>query len=200
MTVIEVEAKKAELTATMTNELAEAKKSKPMTDEFNTHYDAYREAQKAFLTIDKDMQKAKDNEKLLLIKSDCETLAISIAKLIEGLKLAEKLNEPVKSCVYVVDSEGKAMVTINKVTKLKGASEGKGNGKGHVKIVDAQGIEQSVTQFIKTHATAAELSSSAYKYPHTQADTKAKFEAFCKAHNLTGYEYRLPIETVDVVS
>ena len=200
MTVIEVEAKKAELTATMTNELAEAKKSKPMTDEFNLHYDAYRKAQKALLTIDEDMQKAKDNEKLSLIKSDCETLAISIAKLIEGLKLAEKLNEPVKSCVYVVDSEGKATVTINKVTKLKSAGESKGTGKGHVKIVDAQGIEQSVTQFIKTHATAAELGTAAFKYPHTQADTKAKFEAFCKAHNLTGYEYKIPTDIEAPVS
>jgi hypothetical protein len=188
MTTIEVEARKAELTATMTSELAEAKKCKPMTDEFNVHYDLYRK-------VDEEFAKAKESEKHLAIKADCDTLGTAIGKLIEGLKLAEKLGEPIKSCVYVVDSEGKSQVTINKVTRIASkAGEGKGNGKGHVKIVDGQGNEQSVTAFIKAHATAAELATAAYKYPHTQADSKAKFEAFCTAHNLTGYEYRLPAE------
>ena len=196
MTVIEVEQKKAQLEATVKNEFDEAKKCKAGSDDFDLHMSAYLKAKSDLSKIDSEFAKAKESEKTNLIKADCDAIGQAITQLLTGLKVADKLTEPVKSLVYVIDSEGKVQVTINKVTKLKSAgATSEGKGKGHTKIIDSAGNELSVTAFIKAHATEAELTSKAFVYPHTQADTKAKFEAFCKSHNLTGYEYRIPAKT-----
>lgn len=201
MTVTEVTERKATLETTMKESQTKLKGLKPFSEEFDTIMAEYLKAKSQLAKIDDEFAKAKADEATNAVKSQCATIAISITKLIAGLEIEKLISEPVRSVVYVVDSEGKASVTINKVTKLRASgTPGEGKGKGHTKIVDGSGNEHSITGFIKAHATADELKTDAYKYPHTVADTKAKFDEFCKAHNLTGYEYRLPVKTDEVTS
>jgi len=195
MTVIEVTERKANLENTVKESQAKLKGLKPFSDDFDKLMSEYLKAKNDLTKIDAEFDKAKIDEAQNAVKEQCITIGTTISKLLEAYKIADLIKEPVKTVVYVVDSEGKVSVNINKITKLASKGTGTGKvGKGHVKIVDAQGQEQSVTAFIKANATAAELTTAAFKYPHTQADTKAKFDEFVKAHNLTGFEYKMPVE------
>lgn len=193
MTTVEVEAKKTQLEASMKDAQAKLKGLKPFSDDFDALMAEYLKAKSQLSKIDEEFAKAKADEAHNAIKAQCTTIAEALTKLVAGLEIAKLINEPVKTVMYVVDSEGKAQVSINKVKQLRGTSAGKDSkGKGHTKIVDSTGAEFSITAFVKAHATADELKSKAYAYPHTVADTKAKFETFCTNHNLTGYEYKVP--------
>ena len=194
MTIQEVEAKGLQLQTDMGAALQEAKGQKPATPEFDASYGKYLAAKAALAKIPDDLAKAKLEANSTAIKTVSATVADAITQLITGLKVAELLGAPVSILRYVVINDV-ATVVFNPTTRL--STGGKGSKKaaaGHIQIVAPDGTKQSLTKFALAFATDAEKATAAFKYPHTQVDSKPKFDAFCTAHGLTGYIYELPEE------
>lgn len=192
MTIQEVEAKGQQLQADMGAALQEAKSQKPATPEFDASYGKYLAAKAALAKIPEDLAKAKLEANSTAIKTVNATVADAITQLVMGLKVAELLGAPVSILRYVVINDV-ATVVFNPTTRLSTKSKGERKvSNGHVQIKAPDGSKLSLTKFVLANATDAEKSSAAFKYPHTQVDSKPKFDVFCVAHNLTGYLYELP--------
>lgn len=200
-TVLEVEAKAEQLTVEMTTALEAAKVLTPATPEFDEAYGRYLASKAGIAKIPAEIATAKVAENAGAIAAAEVTVSEAIAKLLEGLKVAELIGEPVIALRYYriakADEAGVETVSIgakfNPVAALKKTGASKA-GTGRTTIVSADGSHQSLTKFVLEHATEEEKGTDAYKYPHTQVDSKPKFEAFCTAHNLSGFVYQLPSE------
>ena len=192
MTIVEIEAKQASLEAKLVTALEAAKVLTPATTEFDEAYGVYLGAKADLTKIPAEIAAAKLAENANAIKVCADQVAEAIGQLVDGLKVADLLGVLVTALRYAIDTEGKALVVFNPVIKAKatgGARESKA-GTGRTVIVDSNGERWSLTKFVLANATEAEKSSPEYKYPHTKADSKPKFEAFCVEHNLTGYTYQ----------
>jgi hypothetical protein len=197
MTIQEIETREKALHAEMTAALEGAKGKKPASAEFDEAYGKYLAAKANLAKIPAELAKAKAEANSGALKSVGETVAQAIAKLVEGLKVAELLGEPVKVVRYIVGEDGVAVVGFNPTTRIatKGPKGERKTGNGHVAIIAPDGSKQSLTKFVLAHATDAEKASKEFKYPHSQVDTKPKFDAFCASHNLTGFVYEVPEAT-----
>jgi len=192
-TVQEVEAKKVKLEADMATALVAAQALVPATAEFDEAYSRYLAAKSAIAKIPYEISKAKLAENATVIATAAGQVAEAIAQLCEGLKVVDMIGAPVTALRYAIDAEGKKLVVFNPVTKLSSTtSKREAKGAGHTVIVDAEGNRLSLTKFVLANATEAEKASPEYKYPHSQVDSKPKFEAFCESHSLTGYVYETP--------
>lgn len=195
MTIQEVEARQKNLEAEMATALEASKVLTPATVEFDDAYGRYLSAKANLAKIPDEITKARQAENADAIKQSGVQVAEAIGQLVDGLKIADLLGTPVTTLRYAVDSEGKALVIFNPVTKVKSTGKREAKGTGHTQIVDPEGNRLSLTKFVVAHATDAEKASPEYKYPHTRADSKPKFEEFCVSHGLTGYTYELPQAT-----
>jgi len=193
MTIAEVEAKGTALQTEMAAALESLKGKKPASAEFDEAYGKYLGAKAALSKIPAEIAKAKAEQNAGALKSVATTVSEAITKLCEGLKVAELMGEPVATVRYVVIN-GVASVDFNKTVRLatKGPKGERKAANGHVAIIAPDGSKQSLTKFVLAHATDAEKSSKEFKYPHTQVDTKPKFDAFCASHNLSGFVYEIP--------
>lgn len=199
MTIIEVEAKKTTLETTMQTALVAAKTLEPATPEFDEAYGRYLSAKASLAKIPGELAAAKQAEHAEAIKADCATMGAAIRELVVGLGIAEKIGEPVISVVWTQGATGidgkvpEPVVAVNPKVVIK-ATGGKREAKagGHNMIGYPDGTQKSLTKFVLEFATDAEKASPEYKYPHTRADSKPKFEAFVAAHSLTGYTYIVP--------
>ncbi len=199
MTIAEVEAKKTTLETTIATALEASKALAPGTTEFDDAYGRYLSAKLALAKIPEELAVAKRTENAEVIKAGASTIGAAIRELIAGLELASKLGEPVISVVWTQGQAGldgvipEPVVLINPKTVAKAPSakhEAKTGGRTMIGYPD--GTQTSLTKFVGEFATDAEKASPEYKYPHTRVDSKPKFEAFCTAHNLTGYTYITP--------
>ena len=196
MTVIEIEAKKVNLTETLNTALEAAKVLTPATPEFDEAYERYFAAKAALLKIPDEVKVAQKAENADAIAQCAETLSNAISELCIGMKVANLIGEPVTAVRQYTDAEGKAHVVFNPVTKVSSKGSGtKGESKGRTTVKDAEGNSHSLTKFVQAHATEAELATKEFKYPHTRIDTLPKFDEFLKAHNLTGFTYDVPSTT-----
>lgn len=195
LTVTEVEEKQVKLEAELSTALEAAKVLTPATAEFDEAYSRYLAAKAAIAKIPDELSKAKIAENSAVIATAGSQVADAIEQLIEGLKVSELIGAPVTALRYAIDAEGKKLVVFNPVTRLA-SSGGKreAKGTGHTMIVDPEGNKLSLTKFVLANATDEEKASEAFKYPHTQVDSKPKFEAFCESHNiaLAGFVYETP--------
>ena len=195
MTVQEIEAKKVKLEAELNMALTAAKVLTPATAEFDEAYGRYLAAKAAIACIPDEIAKAKLSENAAAIAAAGASIAEAIIQVAEGLKVAQLLGKPVNALSFYMDAAGKAMVVFNPVTRVTSpgrASDKKDKGAGHTMIVGPDGTRYSLTKFVLAFATEAEKATPEYKYPHAQVASKPKFEAFCTAHNLTGYVYETP--------
>lgn len=202
MTIQEIETKKTTLEAEMGTALEAAKVLTPATAEFDEAYSRYLSAKASLAKIPDELAAAKVAENADAIAVCGSQVAEAIGQLVDGLKVADLLGVPVTALRYAKDSEGKALIVFNPVIKVK-ATGGtrKASGAGRTVIVDAEGNRLSLTKFVLANASDAEKVTPEFKYPHTQVDSKPKFEAFCEAHSLTGFTYETPqAETTEQAS
>lgn len=204
MTVIEVEQKRTQLEAEMQTALTAAKVLVPATPEFDEAYSRYLNAKAGIAKIPDEIAKAKLAENAEAINAAGATVAEAIAQLVEGLKVAELIGSPVIALRYYrtvsKDEAGNEKVStgvaFNPVTQLKAKGAPKeAKGHGRTIIIAPDGSKLSPTKFVLQSRTKEETDAAAAKehdYPHTFVDTKPKFDAWCVAHNLTGYIYEVP--------
>lgn len=192
MTTQEVETKKTGLEAEIETALEAAKVLTPATPEFDEAYGRYLAAKANLAKIPEEFAKAKLAENAEAIATAGSQVAEAIGQLVDGLKVADLLGTPVTALRYFVDAEKKAGVVFNPIAKIKSTGKREAKGTGRTVIVDTEGNRLSLTKFVLAHATDAEKASDEFKYPHSQVDSKPKFEKFCEAHSLTGYTYELP--------
>ena len=193
MNIQEVETKKTTLEAEMATALEAAKVLTPATSEFDEAYSRYLSAKSMLAKIPDELAKAMVAQNAEAITQCGTQIAEAIGQLVVGLKVADLLGAPVIALRYAVDAEGKALVVFNPIIKVKAAGgKRESKGGGRTVILDPEGNRLSLTKFVLAHATDAEKATPEYKYPHSQVDSKPKFEAFCEAHTLTGYTYELP--------
>jgi hypothetical protein len=203
MTIQEIEAKEKQLQAEMAAALTEAKTAKPATEAFDVTYGKYLAAKGNLAKIPAELAKAKAEANSGALKAVGATVGEAIGKLVEGLKVAELLGEPVKVVRYIVNDDGSVTVGFNPTTRLatKGAPRERKAANGHTQVVSPDGTKQSLTKFALAHASDEEKKACTYKTgvtPHVLIDTKPKFDAFCVAHNLSGFVYEVP--SVEVTS
>jgi len=193
LTVIEVEAKQVKLEAEMSTALVAAQALTPATAEFDEAYGRYLKAKAEIAKIPDELSKAKIAENSAVIATAGAQVADAIQQLVTALDVEKLVGTPVIALRYAVDAEGKGLVVFNPITRVASAgSKREAKGTGHTVIVDPEGNRLSLTKFVLANATDDEKASDAFKYPHTQADSKPKFDAFCEAHGLTGFVYELP--------
>lgn len=192
MTIQEVEQREKQLQSEMTVALQAAKVLKPATAEFDEAYGRYLAAKANIAKIPAELARVKLEANSSALATVGATVSDAIAQLVAGLKVAELLGETVKVVRYQVNDAGIASVSFNAKGKAPAAKGERKVGNGRTQIAASDGSKQSVTKFVLAHATDAEKSSAAFKYPHTQADSKPKFDAFCASHNLTGFTYEVP--------
>lgn len=191
-TIVEIEAKQKTLEAEMSTSIEAAKVLTPATPEFDEAYSRYLAAKASIAKIPDEIATAKLAENAEAIATAGAQVAEAIEQLVDGLKVADLIGVPVTALRYAKDAEGKKLVIFNPVTKVRAAGARRGRGAGRTSIIDPQGEKWSLTKFVLAHASDTEKASPEYKYPHTQVDSKPKFEKFCEAHSLTGYTYELP--------
>uniref|UniRef100_A0A6M3JZH8 Uncharacterized protein n=1 Tax=viral metagenome TaxID=1070528 RepID=A0A6M3JZH8_9ZZZZ len=201
MSVKEIEAKQVQLEAELTTALEAAKVLTPATAEFDEAYGRYLSTKAAIARIPDEIAKAKLAENKEAIDAAGITVAEGIFQLVDRLKVAELLGSPVIALRYYrttsKDEQGAETIStgvaFNPVTKASSTGPREASAKsGRTVIVDAQGNRISLTKFALEYASDEEKAKVTYKTgvtPHVLVDSKPKFEAFCKAHNLTGYTY-----------
>lgn len=192
LTILEIEAKKTTLEGELSTALEAAKVLTPATVEFDEAYGRYLAAKTALARIPDEVAKAKQVENADAIAQCAVQTGEALTQLLAGLKVADLLGTPVIAGRWAIDAEGKMLVVFNPITKVSSSTGSKKTGTGRTTILDTGGNVLSLTKFVLAHATEAEKTSDAFKYPHTQVATKPKFEAFCTEHKLTGYTYQLP--------
>lgn len=192
MTKVEVEAKKTTLEAEMATALEAAKVLAPATPEFDEAYGRYLSAKASLAKIPEELAKAMLAENAEAIAQRGLQIAEGIGQLVDGLKVADLVGTPIVALRYAVDAEGKALVVFNPIVKVKSTGKREAKGTGRIVVVDTEGNRLSLTKFVLAHATDEEKASPEYKYPHSQVDSKPKFEKFCKEHSLTGFTYEVP--------
>jgi hypothetical protein len=192
LTLQEIEAKELQLKSEMVAALEETKGKKPASAEFDAAYGKYLTAKANLAKIPAELTKAKTEANSGALLTVGATVSDAITQLIVGLKVAELLGEPVKVVRYSIGDDGKPSVRFNTTASTPKVKGERKVGNGHTQIVAPDGTKQSLTKFVLAHATDAEKASKEYKYPHTQADSKPKFDAFCASHNLTGFLYETP--------
>ena len=201
MNLQEIEVKEKQLVVEMTTALEAAKVLTPATPEFDEAYTRYLASKASIAKIPTEIAAAKVAENAVAIAAAEVTVAEAVAKLLEGLKVADLIGEPVIALRYyrIVKTDEAGVETVSTGAKFNPTAVSKKTGArkpgtGRTTVVSADGTKQSLTKFVLEHATAEEAASDEYKYPHTQVDSKPKFEKFCESHKLTGFTYQLPSE------
>lgn len=201
MTVIEVEQKKVQLETELGTALEAAKVLVPATPEFDEAYSRYLASKAALAKIPDELFKAKVEQNKDALHAAGVTIANAIRELEQGLGVENLLGQPVIAANYYrlvsVDNEGNEQVSTGCVfnpviVKAKAKEAGTSKGGKRTKIVAPDGTAYNLTKFVLAFATEEEKNSPEFRYPHGQVDTKPKFDAFCTAHNLTGYVYSRP--------
>lgn len=200
LTCQEVEAKKVSLEAELNTALEAAKVLTPATAEFDDAYSRYLSSKSALAKIPDELSKAKVAENAVVIATASSQVADAIEQLCEGLKVAELIGAEVVGLSYRKNPEGVKTVIFNPITRVATAGKREAKGTGHTVIIDSEGNHLSLTKFVLAHATEAEKASDAFKYPHTQVDSKPKFESFCEGHSLTGFVYETPKQAEETAS
>jgi len=203
MTVQEIETKKTQLEAELNTALEAAKVLTPATPEFDDAYGRYLGAKAGLAKIPGELAATKRAENANAIKADCAVLADGIGKLVAGMGLEAKLGSPVISVVWTQGAAGIDGVVPAPVVHINPTVKSVGNkrvptssgGSGRARVRCPNGEFTTPTRFVLDHATDAEKASPEYKYPHGLVSTQPKFETFCLAHNLIGYERIKPVET-----
>jgi hypothetical protein len=193
-TIAEIQEKQTKLEAELATALEAAKVLQPATPEFDEAYGRYLAAKAAIAKIPTEIAEAKKAENADAIKADGATVAEGIKQLLEGLKTADKLGEPVISVVWTQGAakEGEPVpapvVHFNPKAKVASTGTRKASGAGRTTVLTPTGETLSLTKFVLANASEEE----AGKYPHTLVDSKPKFDEFCTKHSLTGYTYQRP--------
>lgn len=197
MTVQEVEAKEVGLVTERDTALAAAKELEPGSIEFDQAYNRYSAARVNLLKIPDELVAAKQQENAGEIAAAKATIVEGIETLLVGLNVSDLLGTKIRCINYTVDAEDKGGLAFNPIVKSPAKMaprESKSGGRTMIALPD--GTKQSPTKFVLAHATEAEKATfSVNKPPHLKVDTKPKFDAFCIAHNLTGYTYEMPAPT-----
>ena len=195
VTVAEISEKQGKLEAELATALEAAKALTPATPEFDEAYGRYLAAKAGIAKIPEEIVSAKRAENADAIKADGVAIGEGIKQLLDGLKTAEKLGEPVISVVWTQGAarEGEAIpapqVNFNPKKQIASSKGGtRKAGTGRTTILQPDGETTSLTKFVLAHASEEE----AGKYPHALVDTKPKFEEFCTKHGLMGYTYQRP--------
>jgi hypothetical protein len=204
LTVLEVTNKKATLETVIGTTLEAVKALTPGSPEFDEAYGRYLSAKVDVQKIPEELKAAVQAENADKIKATCATVASAIQQLLAGLKAEELMGTPIIALRYAFseskDDKGVVtktpMVVLNPIEHVKQSgpkttSDTTGKGTGHNMIILPDGSKKSLTKFVNETATETEKASAEFKYPHTRVDSKPKFEAYCTAHNLTGYSYEL---------
>lgn len=197
MTVIEVLEKQKNLENIVMTSLEATKVLEVGTPEFDEAYGMYLGAKSSLAKIPDELASAKKAENSEAIKADSAAIASAVKELVAGLGLAEKLGEPVKSVVWTQGATGddgivpEPVVHVNPTVSVKstGPKSARTPSTGRTVIGYPDGSQKSCTKFVLEFATEVEKATPEYKYPHTRVDSKPKFEAFCTAHNLSGFSY-----------
>jgi len=194
VTVAEISEKQGKLEAELATALEAAKALTPATPEFDEAYGRYLAAKAGIAKIPEEIVSAKRAENADAIKADGVAIGEGIKQLLDGLKTAEKLGEPVISVVWTQGATGidgvvpAPQVNFNPKTVIKSSGGTRKAGAGRTTIMQPDGESTSLTKFVLAYASEEE----AGKYPHVMVDTKPKFEEFCTKHGLVGYQYVRP--------
>ncbi len=188
----EVQAKQTTLEAQLAELVALVPTLQFGTEEYNAKAEEYLSVRKSLANMPAELAAAQKEANASEINAASAAVAEAITKLVEGLKVAELLGEPVTGLRYFnvasKDDAGvetmSAGVVFNPLTKVPSTRAPKDGGEAtgtRQAVVTASGEKMSKTAFVKA-CTTLTAEEQAEKYPHALVASGPKFEAFLKAH------------------